>query len=691
MYKRKKYAWVNDKSVSNCIQCSDLFGFLNRKHHCRHCGNIFCYNCSNYWIVIPEYIKCPRVETGIFNLTTYLDYFNINKSKERVCVNCYIEIYELVELYKSTKLFNLLPLSIKDYINISKVCSSWKRISNFFIKEYLEIQYYLPDHHFSGTEQHIILNNIQYYSGHSKWIIPSIISINWDILDNYTTNKYIKFFENSKHVTCSSLFCDNTCKSALNASESLICLSKIKSNLFIIKYLLKPLYHIDIEEFICYTTYIVENLRGFVNFEIIEEFIKLFIQKSKVSTKFYNILFWELTQQIKGNHRKNLYLNIRKKILHNLDKKICKLFLNGFDFTQNILKLTRNTENLKDKLVEHFKKNDYTSNNNGFYLPINIDHTIVGIDYNNIKVIESKTRPLIIPCKSFKNNTPNCLNIMLKNEDIRKENIVMNIIKLIDIYLKRDLDIDFNIVSYNILPISNEYGYIELVPKSHTLYGIKEEQKFSIQNFIMEKNPNITAKQLRNNITKSCAALCVITYLLGIGDRHLDNIMITEEAHIFNIDFGYILGKDPKMLSPQFRLTEEMIDAMGGSHSLYFEEFKKYCKIIFNSLRNHMSIIYLLLLQLSDSTPPLNDTILTRDYIQNQIVKRFIPGQSYKEASVEFEYRIRSNSNTYSGSVIDFFHKKYKQKASLSDSSDESLYMSVILATKKISKLLNPI
>ena len=149
MYKRKKYTWVNDKSVSQCIECNEIFTFLNRKHHCRHCGNIFCHKCSNYWIVIPEYIKCPKVETSLFNLTTYLDYFNLNKSKERVCVNCYIELYELIELYNSTKLFNLLPLSIKEYINISSVCSSWHKISKFFIKEYLEIQYYLPDHNFN--------------------------------------------------------------------------------------------------------------------------------------------------------------------------------------------------------------------------------------------------------------------------------------------------------------------------------------------------------------------------------------------------------------------------------------------------------------------------------------------------------------------------------------------------------------
>ncbi|CAO3681951.1 unnamed protein product [Umbelopsis ramanniana] len=46
--------WVNDLDQTNCHSCNNAFGPLRRRHHCRQCGNIFCHDCSNRSIPLPQ-------------------------------------------------------------------------------------------------------------------------------------------------------------------------------------------------------------------------------------------------------------------------------------------------------------------------------------------------------------------------------------------------------------------------------------------------------------------------------------------------------------------------------------------------------------------------------------------------------------------------------------------------------------
>lgn len=93
----------------------------------------------------------------------------------------------------------------------------------------------------------------------------------------------------------------------------------------------------------------------------------------------------------------------------------------------------------------------------------------------------------------------------------------------------------------------------------------------------------------------SCAGYAVATYLLAVGDRHLENLLITKTGHMFHCDFGYILGKNPPkkgMLVPPIRINKPMIAAMGGMKSQSYQDFKTLASDGFIELRKNR--LYLL-------------------------------------------------------------------------------------------------
>ena len=96
-----------------------------------------------------------------------------------------------------------------------------------------------------------------------------------------------------------------------------------------------------------------------------------------------------------------------------------------------------------------------------------------------------------------------------------------------------------------------------------------------------------------DTFVKSCAGYCVITYLLGVGDRHLDNILLHQNGHLLHCDYSFILGHDPKTYMPM-RITDEMVMGFGGRESDNFARFVSFAGAAFLTLRRHNNLRALL-------------------------------------------------------------------------------------------------
>lgn len=62
--------------------------------------------------------------------------------------------------------------------------------------------------------------------------------------------------------------------------------------------------------------------------------------------------------------------------------------------------------------------------------------------------------------------------------------------------------------------------------------------------------------------TKDCAVGAALGYLLGIGDRHLDNMLVNiNQGKFIHVDFSIIFGRGAALRVPElvpFRLTQNI-------------------------------------------------------------------------------------------------------------------------------------
>ncbi|GMF24150.1 unnamed protein product [Phytophthora fragariaefolia] len=320
-------------------------------------------------------------------------------------------------------------------------------------------------------------------------------------------------------------------------------------------------------------------------------------------------------------------------------------------------------------------------------LPVDPQVKVSGINYKKIEVKRSAEAPMIITCtgvdreeeseNSADSTTESQRNtwsrrthklthyrLMYKRDDLRKDSIVQNIINVMYLILKQETRLDIPLVTYRVLPTSSFDGLIEIVENAHTLYSIIRDHG-TIMNFLHHHNGHRTLSDISSSFRESLAAYTVITFLLGVGDRHADNVMLTKDGILFHIDYGFILGKDPKPLQPPMRLDHYMIEALGGTQTQQFEQFKQLCVIAFNCLRRHVSLFMIMLTLVVKALPEITDfgVNYTQSDLEAFVIERFLPGQSDDEAATALMLRMEGKLNERIGMKLsDFVHAHSNEK-----------------------------
>lgn len=219
--------------------------------------------------------------------------------------------------------------------------------------------------------------------------------------------------------------------------------------------------------------------------------------------------------------------------------------------------------------------------------------------------------------------------IMCKKEDVRQDNQYMQFATTMDFLLKKDLASrkrDLGIITYCVLSLREDCGLLEMVPEVTTLrsilvtkydsmkikYSLKslherwqslpDDQKLGFFQDLTSKFPPVLYQWFleifpdptawyngRNMFARSYAVMAMVGHILGLGDRHCENILLdVRTGKVLHVDFDCLFEKGKKLPIPEivpFRLTQNLSDALGitGTEGT----FKKSSEVTLALMRNN--------------------------------------------------------------------------------------------------------
>ena len=349
------------------------------------------------------------------------------------------------------------------------------------------------------------------------------------------------------------------------------------------------------------------------------------------------------------------------------DKKIFEIINNEVSFKAELVKISTmlskisKADNKKAELRNIIDLTEkYNIQEKEYYLPINPSLKVKGVITSKCTVFKSAKSPVkydfkVTPdTKSFNNNEDKeHISIMFKyGDDLRQDQLVLQMINYMDSLLKK-IHLDYEFTIYKTLATSKSDGFVEFVPNSKTIYDIIRSKQMKDYFFyeLSNKNEATLNKKLESYIN-SCAGYCVVTFLLGIGDRHLENLMIDKNGRLFHIDFGYILGRDPKPMPPPIKLCKEMVECMGGKGSKNFLDFQQKCVNAYWVLReNARVIVNMFYLMIDSGLPELNNI----DNLK-KLHEKFVPQKNKQEAANYILDNLKESVDALMPVVMETFH-----------------------------------
>nr|XP_042709502.1 phosphatidylinositol 4,5-bisphosphate 3-kinase catalytic subunit beta isoform isoform X2 [Chrysemys picta bellii] len=331
----------------------------------------------------------------------------------------------------------------------------------------------------------------------------------------------------------------------------------------------------------------------------------------------------------------------------------------------------------KDAMHTCLKQNAYREALSDLQSPLNPSVILSELYVEKCKYMDSKMKPLWIVYNN-KMFGGDLLGIIFKNgDDLRQDMLTLQILRLMDL-LWKEAGLDLRMLPYGCLATGDHSGLIEAVSASETIADIQLNSsnvaaaaafnKDALLNWLKEYNLGDDLDRAIEEFTLSCAGYCVATYVLGIGDRHSDNIMVRKNGQLFHIDFGHILGNFKSKFGIKrervpFILTYDFIHVIQQGktgNTEKFGRFRQCCEDAYLILRRHGNLfITLFALMLTAGLPELT-SVKDIQYLKDSLALGKTEEEALKQFKQKFDEALRESWTTKVNWMAHTVRKDYR-------------------------------
>lgn len=325
-------------------------------------------------------------------------------------------------------------------------------------------------------------------------------------------------------------------------------------------------------------------------------------------------MFWCLKSQLENERVKERFSLIIEEYLRSCDRdhrdeieiqiQVVNEFLKVASTIATQPKATKSEDlnNILSKLLKDLKLPPK------FSTPLSIKVQCCGINIEKCRVMSSKKRPLMLSLKNADECGDDVVIFFKSGDDLRQDELTLQMLRIMDSFWKKK-GLDLHINAYECVSTSKNCGIIQCVSNSKTIAKLSEKLNETIANETIlnwinkECRTQEAIDQAVENFKLSCAGYLVATHVLGIGDRHNDNIMLTNKGDLFHIDFGHFLGNKKSVdigittverETGPFVFTKAYAHVLGGTESLKYKELQDLTGKAFNILRENGNLLMVL-------------------------------------------------------------------------------------------------